>query len=98
MTTITFKQKNSVSGEPTLILNSFTISAEAAKLAQSTKSIYVRVGFMNKTPFISQKGNGANGAGDVISLNITESVEIPVQFNLYERLSVWAEKNNLKMK
>lgn len=98
MKTITFQQKNSVSGEPTVILNSFTINCEDAKKATSTKSIYVRIGFMNKTPFISQRGSGSEGAGDIISLNINESVEIPVQFNLYERLSVWADKNNLKIK
>lgn len=59
MKTITFQQKNSISGEKTIILDSFTIDAE--------------------------------------KVNITESVEIPVQFNLYERLSDWADKNNLKI-
>ncbi len=98
MKTITFNQKNSVSGQPTVILNSITIDAEKALTATSTKSIYLRIGFMNKTPFISQRGNGTNGAGDIISLNINENVTIDLQNNVFDCVNLWAEKNNLIIK
>lgn len=93
MKTITFNQKNSVSGQPTEILESFTIDAEKALTSKSTRSIYVRIGYMNKTPFISQRGNGGSGSGDVCSLTASDTID--VQYSLYERLKVWAEKNDL---
>lgn len=54
-----------------------------------TKSLYVRTGFINKTKFISQRGNGAGGAGDVCRL---DSKYIEVRNDLYTRLFIYSQK------
>lgn len=97
--TIEFQEKVNGSGEPIKIGRSFKINTQKAKQAKQakhgTKSIYVRIGFINKTPFISQRGNGIGGSGDLISLNIINDAILQVNSSLYERLVIWSDKNNL---
>ncbi len=94
--TIEFQEKVNGSGEPIKIGRSFKINTEKAKQAKhGTKSIYVRIGFKNKTPFISQRGNGVGGSGDLISLNIISDAVLQINSSLYERLVIWSDKNNL---
>ena len=81
MATLKFTNSNS-----TLIIDSEKL------IGVSTKSLYVRKGFKNGTLFLSQRGNGANGAGDICKIN--EDSEIAVHENLYDRLVVYAEKAN----
>ena len=56
-----------------------------------TNSIYIRKGYLHGTLFLSQHGRGAEGAGDIC--RIDES-EIEVNENLFDRLRIFAEKNN----
>ena len=58
----------------------------------STKSLYVRKGFKNGILFLSQRGNGANGAGDICK--IQQDGVFEVKDNLFYRLFVYAEKAN----
>lgn len=92
---ITFVEKINGSGQRIKLGQRFTIDCEKAKKAVSTNTIYIRIGFMNGTPFISQRGNGSGGAGDIISLNIKESCQVEVGKNLFSRLKIWADKNSL---
>ena len=99
MKTITFLEKTNTSGQPIKIGKQLVINAtKAQKGTVSTNTIYVRTGFLNGTPFLSQKGNGAGGAGDIIKLNLDENVSIQVGANLFERIRIFAEKNGLIVK
>ena len=67
MKTVTFLEKINTSGQPIkngkqLIFN----ATKAQQKTEGTKSIYVRTGFLNGTPFLSQRGNGSGGAGDIV--------------------------------
>ena len=91
MAILTFIEKTNGSGEPirhgtTLTLNSFRL------IGTSTKSLYVRKGFKNGTLFLSQRGNGATGAGDICKIN--EDFETEVNSSLFNRIKVLAEKAN----
>lgn len=91
MATLVFNQKIQAIGEPIKIGETLKVDSEKL-IGNSTKSLYVRKGFLNGTLFLSQRGNGANGAGDICKIN--EDVEINVNSNLFERLRVLAEKSN----
>ena len=62
----------------------------------ATKSLYVRKGFKNGTLFLSQRGNGANGAGDICKIN--EDAEFEVNSKLFDRLTIYSEKANAIIK
>lgn len=99
MKTITFLEKINRSGQPIKIGSQFIFNAtKAQEKTESTKSIYVRTGFLNGTPFLSQKGNGSGGAGDIVKLNLDENVAIKISVSLYDRIKTFAEKNNLIVK
>jgi hypothetical protein len=71
--------------------NQRVFNMDAEKLiGVSTKSLYIRKGFKNGTLFISQRGNGAGGAGDVCILDCVNLVD--VKSNLFDRLKIYAEK------
>lgn len=73
--------------------NGSTLVIDSEKLiGVSTKSLFVRKGFKNGTLFLSQRGNGANGAGDICK--IQQDGEYEVNGNLFDRLLVYAEKAN----
>lgn len=72
MKTLILNQKNSVSGQPTAILNSITIDADKLLSAKSTKSV-------NTCRIVA----------------LIRHSEIDLQFNLFERVKFFAEKNNL---
>lgn len=91
---ITFIEKINTSGEPIKHGARFSIESGAVKSGLETKSIYVRTGFKNGTLFISQRGNGGGGAGDICK--ITENAEIEVASSLFDRLKIWAIKAGLK--
>ena len=89
MATLTIIEKTNNAGEPvkhgaTLVINSEKL------IGVSTKSLYVRKGSKNGTLFLSQRGNGAGGAGDICK--IYEDAEIEVNSNLFDRLTIYAEK------
>lgn len=71
---------------------SFTLKTKGltTETSKSTKTIYVRKGFLNGTLFLSEKGNGVTGAGDIAKL--TERA-IEVNPNLFDRLYIFANKN-----
>lgn len=87
MKTLTIKNINNNS--------EFTINAENCQKGMETKSIYVRLGYMNGNLFISQRGNGAGGRGDICKCSINENTIVSVKDNLYDRLNIWANKYNL---
>lgn len=89
MTTLKFNEKINGNGEPVKIGQSILINGEKL-IGHSTKSLYVRKGFKNGTLFLSQKGNGANGAGDICK--VLEDAEIDVNANLFDRIKILAEK------
>jgi hypothetical protein len=80
MKTLTFTTAN----ENQLTVNPKTL------IGKSTNSLYVRKGFKNGTLFLSQKGNGQWGAGDVCKLSETNPVL--VNENLFDRISILASK------
>lgn len=59
-------------------------------IGKSTKSLYVRKGFKNGTLFLSQKGNGQWGAGDICKLSETNPIQ--VNENLFDRIAILANK------
>ncbi len=67
----------------------FEIDAEKL-IGVETKSLYIRKGILNGTLFLSQRGNGAEGKGDICRLKDTKA--ITVNNNLYDRIKVYAEK------
>jgi len=67
---------------------SFEFEANA-QIGKSTKSIYIRKGFKNGSLFLSQKGNGSTGAGDICEIN---TKEIEVKDNLFNRIKIFASK------
>lgn len=91
MATLTIIEKVNGLGEP--VRHGATLVIDSEKLiGVSTKSLYVRKGFMNGTLFLSQKNNCANGAGDICK--IREDFEIEVNAILFGRLKIYAEKAN----
>ncbi|MFT3753695.1 MAG: hypothetical protein QM800_12755 [Paludibacter sp.] len=88
---LTFREKINSSGEPIKIGNSIIINAKKL-IGNSTKSLYIRTGFKNGKLFLSQRGNGGGGAGDICSLH--ENVDINVNGNLFDRIYQFAEKCN----
>ncbi len=89
MTKITVKEKINTSGEPIKIGTVISINAEKL-VGVSTKSLYIRKGFLNGTLFLSQRGNGNTGAGDICK--ISEDLELEVNQNLFSRIYQYAEK------
>lgn len=99
MKTVTFLEKINTSGQPIKIGKQLILNAtKAQQKTEGTKSIYVRTGFLNGTPFLSQRGNGSGGAGDIVRLNLDENVSIEVSASLFDRIKTFAEKNNLIVK
>lgn len=95
MATLTFIEKTNSAGQP--IKHGATLVIDSDKLiGVATKSLYVRKGAMNGTLFLSQRGNGAYGAGDICKIN--EDASIEVNPNLFERMSVYAQKANAIVK
>ena len=89
MHVITVKEKVNTSGQP--IKYGKTLKINAGNLIGiSTKSLYVRKGFLHGTLFLSQRGSGASGAGDICKL--LEDNTIEVNSNLFGRLHTYAEK------
>ena len=58
----------------------------------STKSLYIRTGKLHGTKFLSQRGNGSEGAGDIIKIEETTSVD--VKENLFDRIRIYGGKAN----
>jgi len=95
MHTITVTEKTNGQGEP--IKHGRKMKINAGNLVGvSTKSLYVRKGFLNGTLFLSQKGNGASGAGDICKL--FDDSAIVVNTNLFDRLETLAKKANAIVK
>lgn len=91
MATLTIIEKTNNAGEP--VKHGAILVIDSEKLiGVSTKSLYVRKGFKNGTLFLSQRRNGANGVGDICKIN--EDAELEVSSNLFDRLTVYAEKAN----
>jgi hypothetical protein len=67
------------------------IEIDSQKLiGKSTKSLYIRKGFINETLFLSQKGNGSWGSGDICKLDQDATIEVGA--NLFGRLKVYFDK------
>jgi len=91
MATLTIIEKTNNAGEP--VKHGATLVVDSEKLiGVATKSLYVRKGFKNGTLFLSQRGHGENGAGDICKIN--EDAEFEVNSKLFDRLKVYAEKAN----
>jgi len=68
MATITIIEKTNNSAEPIKYGSRLVIDSEKL-IGISTKSLYVRKGFKNGTLFLSRKGHGGYGAGDICKIN-----------------------------
>lgn len=90
MTTLKFNEKINGAGEPVKIGRTIKIDSEKL-IGNSTKSLYVRRGFLNGTLFLSQRGNGGHGAGDICKL--LEDIEVDVNENLFSRIQILADKS-----
>lgn len=91
MRTLKLIQKINDAGEP--IKHGETLIINIEKLIGfETKSLYIRKGFKNGTLFLSQKGSGGNGAGDICK--IREDSTIEVNFKLFDRIKILATKAN----
>jgi hypothetical protein len=86
---IKVQEKTNSSGEPTKYGRKMAINA-GNLVGVSTNSLYIRKGFLNGTLFLSQKGNGVGGSGDICKLFGDNSIE--VNSKLYERIRLYAEK------
>jgi len=77
----------------TRIINKETKEVKSIDLSsligKSTKSLYLRKGFKNGNYFLSQKGNGCHGAGDVCRIDCEE---IEVTANLFNRIQILINK------
>lgn len=91
MATLTFNEKINAAGEPIKIGRNIKIDSEKL-IGNSTKSLYIRKGFINGTLFLSQRNNGAGGAGDICKID--EDFETEVGANLFARIEVLANKAN----
>lgn len=89
MATLKFIEKTNSAGEPIKHGSTMVINSEKL-IGVSTKSLYIRKGFKNGTLFLSQRGNGSEGAGDIYPIDKDGTIE--VGSNLFNRLSVYAEK------
>ena len=69
--------------------NQLTVNPETL-IGKSTNNLYIRKGFKNGTLFLSQKGNGQWGAGDVCKLSETNPVL--VNENLFDRILILVNK------
>ena len=91
MKILVIKEKINSPGQP--IEHGQALKIDCDKLeGTSTKSIYIRKGFMNGTLFLSKKGHGAGGAGDI--WNLSNDGEIEVNSNLFNRILTFAKKAN----
>lgn len=91
MATLTVIKKTNTSGQPTSNGKKIAINTEKL-IGFSTNSLYIRTGHLNGTLFLSQKGNGTNGSGDICKAN--EDATIEVNESLFSRISILAEKAN----
>ena len=82
-------EKTNSAGEPIKHGSTLVINSEKL-IGFSTKSLYIRKGFKNGTLFLSQRGNGSGGSGDIYQIGKDGSIE--VGSNLFNRLTVYAEK------
>ena len=85
---LTIIEKTNLPGEPVKHGEVLKISPEKL-IGTSTNSLYVRTGFLNGTLFLSQRGNGETGSGDICKLT---DVEIEVNAQLFSRIKIFAEK------
>lgn len=93
MATLTIIEKVNTSGNP--IAYGEKLAIDTTKLeGTSTKSVYIRKGKLNGTLFLSQRGNGSEGAGDICKL---EAGEVEVSSSMFDRLRIFAEKANAIM-
>ena len=92
MATLTIIEKINGSGEPIKYGQTININSEKL-IGIDTKSLYIRTGFMQGTLFLSQKGNGSGGAGDICNL-LKEDTTIEVNKKLFRRLVQYATKAN----
>ena len=91
MATLTIIEKTNNAGEP--VKHGVTLAIDSDKLiGVATKSLYVRKGLTNGTLFLSQRGNGSNGAGDICK--IQKDVVFEVNSKLFERITIYAKKAN----
>ena len=91
MAILTITEKINKAGEP--IKYGSTLVIDTTKLiGVFTKSLYIRKGFKNGTLFLSQKANGAHGAGDIC--NIHDDCVLEVNTNLFDKLAIYAKKAN----
>ena len=91
MATLTIKEKINSNGQPVMIGEIISIDSEKL-IGNSTKSLYIRKGFMNGTHFLSQRNSGTSGSGDICKID--EACEFEVNANLFSRIKVLAEKSS----
>lgn len=91
MKKLTVIEKTNTSGQPVSYGKKITINTEKL-IGFSTNSLYIRTGHLNGILFLSQRGNGTNGSGDICQIN--ECATIEVNENLFSRIVAFAEKTN----
>lgn len=91
MATLTIIEKVNGSGDPVNYGRTLTIDTEKL-IGKSTQSLYIRTGKMNGTRFLSQRGNGSDGAGDICSIENDSTIYVSAA--LFNRIEILANKQH----
>lgn len=92
MSKLTFKEKINKPGNPIEIGQVITLDGDKL-VGFKTKSLYIRKGRINGTLFLSQRGHGGTGSGDICQIN--KDIELEVSANLFCRIADLAKKANI---
>lgn len=91
MAQLTIIEKINGSGEPLKYGQKILIDGEKL-IGHNTKSLYIRKTLTNGTYKLSQRGNGAGGAGDLF--DVSKEATHEVNQYLFERIKILSEKAN----
>lgn len=92
MAKLTFKEKINKPGNSIEIGQVITLDGESL-VNFSTKSLYIRKGRINGTLFLSERGHGDTGSGDICPIN--KEIQLEVSSNLFCRILDLAKKANI---
>ena len=91
MSKLKFKEKINKPGNPIEIGQVITLDGDKL-VGFNTKSLYIRKGRINGTLFLSEKGHGGTGSGDICPIN--KEIQLEVSSNLFCRILDLAKKAN----
>jgi hypothetical protein len=91
MAELTVNEKINSAGQPIKYGASLVIEMEKLT-STSTASLYVREGNLNGNSFLSQRGYGAEGKGDISRIDIKGNID--VNKSLFSKIKNYAQKAN----